>query len=403
LSKTQKPGAGRRRAILTIVLFVMAAAMFTAAGMMARRVLVQTHTTAMQAISPPFDGRKQFRILVLGEDNPGTKRADVHGRSDTILVAAIDLNHNVVRAVSIPRDTRCMISGSDHYVKVNAAYARGGAELSKQTAEQLLGVQIDYYMKTNIEGLKRTVDILGGVEIDIEKDMHYTDRHGGLYINLRKGYRHLNGDQALQYVRFRHDALGDITRIQRQQKFLRAVARRMMAPENVTKLTTVIGEIMSNVETNMSGKDLVALARLSKQIQPETLQMEMLPAVPQRIGKVSYMILDTAGAQAMVDRLLKFQLPPPPKPTVEVLNGTGMPGVAAKVSKMLTDAGYKVQSTGNAPNFNYEQSEIQAHTKDMQGAIGVGTVVNCTNVHEAPTKAGAKADVTVIVGKDTNL
>jgi LCP family protein required for cell wall assembly len=378
--------------------------MVTVAGVMARRVLVQTHTTPMQAISPPFDGRKQFRILILGEDNTGSKNIEVHGRSDTILVAAVDLSRHEVRAVSIPRDTRVTLPGRESQCKINAAYAVGGADLSRQVAEQLLGVSIDYYIKTNIEGLTRTVDILGGVEIDIEKDMHYRDRRGGLFINLKKGYRHLDGDKALQYVRFRHDALGDITRIQRQQKFLKALARRMMALENVSKLGDVIGEIWNNIETNIpSGKDLLALAQLSRDVQIEATDMEMLPAVPQNINGISYMILDTAKSQEMVDRLLKFQMPAPPKPTVEVLNGTGIPGVAGKVSQMLTDAGYKVESTGNAANFNYEQSEIQAHTKDIQGAMGVGTLVNCSNVHEAPPKAGTTADVTVIVGKDMNL
>ena len=200
----------------------------------------------------------------------------------------------------------------------------------------------------------------------------------------------MDGDKALQYVRFRHDALGDITRIQRQQKFLRAVARRMTAPENFLKLTDVIDEIMKNVETDMLGKDLVALARISKEVQPEKVEMEMLPAAPQNIGGGSYMRLDTVKTAEAVDRLLKFLPPAAPKPTVEVLNGTGVPGTAARIAELYTKAGYQVVSTGNAASYTYDQSEIDTRTKDTKAALDVGTIISCSKIVEIPKEAGLK-------------
>ncbi|MDO8586603.1 MAG: LCP family protein [Armatimonadota bacterium] len=400
----QASNTNRKRGALAAVLIILGGAMLgVAGGLFVHTFLRQTHTSLAQAVAPPFEGRRQFRVLALGEDNTGTKRADVHGRSDTILVAAVDLDRNEIRAISIPRDTRSVIPGREGYNKINAAYALGGIELSRQTAEQLLGVTIEYYIKTNIDGLKRTVDVLGGVEIDIEKNMRYRDRRGGLYINLKKGYRHLNGDQALQYVRFRHDALGDISRIQRQQQFLRAVARRMMSTENFTKLPRVIDQIMSNVETNMSGKDLLHLARLSRKIQPDEVEMEMLPGTPRPIGGVSYMVGDPSETQAVVDRLLKFQPPAPVKPTVEVLNGSGIPGAAARVAEFLTRSGYTVLSTGNAPDFDYPRCEIQSHIKDDRAAQELGTLMNCISIKQKTEQSSAKADVTIVIGKDVDL
>ena len=228
-----------------------------------------------------------------------------------MIVVAVDLGNRTVRAISIPRDTRVYLSDRDTYDKINSAYARGGPEKSLIAAQDLLDVGIDYYMETSIEGLKKTVDLLGGVEIDIEKNMRYTDRRGGLYINLKKGCRRLNGDQALQYVRFRHDAMGDITRIQRQQKFLRAIAREALMSSSITKLPRIVDEIMSNIKTDMTGRDLLALAELARDVRPEEIEMETLPGAPQNIHGISYWVPDDRKAAEMVDNLLRFAPPAP--------------------------------------------------------------------------------------------
>jgi polyisoprenyl-teichoic acid--peptidoglycan teichoic acid transferase len=397
---------------VTMTLVILAGALVGgAAGLFVANMSKKTHTTPGQMVTPPFGGQKLIYVLALGEDNTWTKNKDVHGRSDTIMVAAIDLDKNDVRAISIPRDTRCVIPGRDGYDKINAAYTFGGPELSRQTVGMLLGISIPYYIKTNIDGLKDTVDLLGGVEIDIEKDMHYRDRRGGLNINLKKGYRHLDGDKALQYVRFRHDTFGDITRIQRQQKFLRAIARRMLAKENVGKLTTVIDEIMRNVDTNMSGKDLLYLARLSRKVQPEDVKMETLPGVPENIKGISYWIADDVKMRNMVDQLLKFQdpvaamptAPAGPLPTIEVLNGGGQPGSATRVSDMLKKSGYQVISVGNVPNFGYDQSELRSRIGDNDRVKRVAALLNSPRITEMPKQDTTEADITIVVGRDSHL
>jgi len=400
-------GTNNRQSKVRMLLIIVIAALLGAGGGRLARSVVQfmqkTHTTPSQLAQPAFGGQRRIYILALGEDNTGSSRSDVYGRSDTIMVLAVDMDRKDVRAISIPRDTRCVIPGRENYDKINSAYALGGPELSRRTAEMLLGVPIQYRVKTNIEGLKRTVDVLGGVEIDIEKDMHYRDRRGGLYINLRKGYRHLDGDKALQYVRFRHDTFGDITRIQRQQKFLRAIARRVFAKENLRKLATVIDEIMRNVETNMSGKDLFCLVELAKQIQPDEVQMDTLPGQAQTIDGISYYVADETKMQAMVDRLLRFVDPVAALPTVEVLNGTGETGQATRVSDLLTRLGYSVVSTGNAPRFGYDQSEIRSRIGDTQKVRQMAALLNSTRITPIQRQDSTEADVTVIVGRDARL
>lgn len=407
MKATKRPG--RLRSNLTTILILAAGALVgVSVGMIMSAVTSITHMSVRQLLAPAFEGRRQFCIVALGEDNTGSTRKDVRGRSDTIMVAAVDLDSNVIRAVSIPRDTRCIIPGHDRYEKINTAYALGGPELSRRTAEALLGIPIQYYVETNIEGLKRTVDLLGGVEIDIEKDMRYHDRRGGLYINLRKGYRHLDGDKALQYVRFRHDAMGDIWRIRRQQKFMRAIARRMFAAENVTKLPTIVEEIRSNMETNLTAKDLLVLARLGKKISPDDVQMETLPGQPQNIDGISYWVAAESEVSATVDQLLRFSiagLPPAAsgvKPTVEVLNGAGVAGIAGKAADILKRSGYSVMSTRNAANFGYAESAIQTRIGTTAQVRDIGTLMRCTRICAIPRHSSTEADVTIIVGKDFN-
>lgn len=370
----------------------MAAAL--AGGAALRVVSGKFHMTPKQIVlDRPFGGRDVVSILVLGEDETFSKDPNTFGRSDTILIGAVDLKNKRIRGISIPRDTRVQIPGRKGYEKINAAYAHGGAMLTAQTVANLLGVPVDYYIKTNIAGLKDVVDILGGVEIDVEKDMRYTDRRGGLYINLKKGYRHLDGDKALQYVRFRHDRMGDLTRIERQQKFLRALGRRMSATENWAKLPQAVDDIMSRVETTMTAKDLVTLARLSKDIPPEEVEMVTLPGVPGNIGRLSYYLADTDMIGPTVAEMLRFQ---PPKPTVAVLNGSGTAGAAERFAELLRAAGYRVTKTANASRRDYPECMVLAANPTSAETRAIAEMLNCEPLPAGPD-AVEKADAAVVV------
>ncbi|MGB9588176.1 MAG: LCP family protein, partial [Armatimonadota bacterium] len=188
-----------------------------------------------EALSPPFGGKTLVNVLVLGEDNTGVSRKG-RGLTDTIMVVSIDLTSKQVAAISIPRDTRVDLNGYGGYQKINAAHVMGGPALTMCVVQQLIGVSPDYYVKLNVQGFKQMVDILGGVTIDVEKNMRYRDRSQNLYINLKKGVQVLDGEKAMQYVRFRHDAMGDIARIERQQKFVKALAKQALSPANFPKL-----------------------------------------------------------------------------------------------------------------------------------------------------------------------
>lgn len=240
--------------------------------------------TVRELVTPAFDGEDRLQVLALGVDQAS-------GNADTIIVATVDLKNRAVYALSIPRDTRAEIPGHRTF-KINAAYSWGGLSTAKQAVENLLGITIDRVVLVHLEGFKRIVDLLGGVEVDVEKDMHYVDRKQGLYIHLKKGYRLLDGEKAMQYVRFRHDPLGDLGRIQRQQKFLKALVAKMFGWQEIDKLPELTRQIMEQIETDMTTREVVHLARFGKELPPERIFSGVLPGVPQNIDGISYYVPD---------------------------------------------------------------------------------------------------------------
>ncbi len=157
-----------------------------------------TGTGFSDIMQAAFHGQRYVRILMIGEDDTSKRNANGNGLSDTLAVIAIDTQTKDIRAISIPRDTMVQIPGHGT-CKINAAHVFGGPELTRQVVKSLLGIEnIDYYIKTNTAGLRGLVDLVGGVYIVVEKDMHYVDRRGGLYINLKASPEKqlLNGRQA---------------------------------------------------------------------------------------------------------------------------------------------------------------------------------------------------------------
>lgn len=192
------------------------------------------------------------------------------------------------------------------YDKINAAYAYGGHNLTKGTVESFLGVPMDHYVIINIQAFQRIIDAIGGIDIDVEKRMYYEDPwddDGGLVINLQPGMQHMDGKTAITYVRFR-DEEGDIGRIGRQQKFMKAVMEKITSPAIITKLPSVIKEVMSSVKTDLSFRQLLEFAGTLKEAQKNGLKTDMVPGRPLYIEGISYWIPDiTKLRQTLADTL----------------------------------------------------------------------------------------------------
>jgi LCP family protein required for cell wall assembly len=199
------------------------------------------------------------------------------GLSDVMLLVKFDPETKKVVMLSVPRDTRTQIEG--HGVKkINAANVDGGPALTAKTVSNLLGgVGIDRYVRINVLGVSKLIEALGGVNIYVPKDMKYRDDSQHLYINLKAGQQHLNGEQALQLLRYRHDELGDIGRIQRQQTVLRALIEQTLNPTTITKLPDILNVVKENIDTNLSVEELIALVGFGSKINRANMQMLMLP------------------------------------------------------------------------------------------------------------------------------
>lgn len=245
--------------------------------------------------------KDKIMVMIMGVDE---REGDV-GRSDTLMVATLDPKKKKAALLSIPRDTRVKIKGNG-FDKINAAYAYGGYQLTQDTVENLLGVQMEHYVIINIKSFKKIIDAIGGVDINVEKRMYYEDiwdDDGGLLIDLQPGMQHMDGDTAITYVRYR-DEEGDIGRISRQQKFMQAVMDRITSPAIIPHIPAIVKEIIGSVETDLSVKQIIEFLTALKEAQRSGLQSEMLPGKPVYIDGVSYWVPDLSKLRTTIANTL---------------------------------------------------------------------------------------------------
>lgn len=198
---------------------------------------------------------QMWTFLLMGTD-------DGNGNADTLMVAAYDVKEQKVGVVSVPRDT---IVDRDwtRYPKINGAYSRGVEQVRKEVS-YLLGIPIDFYIKVDIKAFVALVDEVGGVDFNVPVDMNYDDPWQNLSIHYQKGVQHLNGQQALEVVRFRHNndmsGYSDVGRTQTQQALLTAVAKKVLSWGNVPKVANFVDIFADYVDTDLSVSDMVYFA-----------------------------------------------------------------------------------------------------------------------------------------------
>ncbi|HML89394.1 MAG TPA: LCP family protein [Methylomusa anaerophila] len=247
------------------------------------------HAGVNTSISP-----QKVNILVLGVD----ERSNDAGRSDTMFVVTVDTSTKQVSLLSVPRDTRVRIPGYG-WDKINHAYAEGGVKLSQRAVEDLLGIPIDYYVTINFAGFYKIVDAIGGITMDVEKRMYYQDPYDKLVIDLKPGVQKMDGRTAIQYVRYR-DGDGDIGRIERQQKFMKAMLKEAASPFILPRLPAIIREVSNAVKSDLTTSEMLGLAKLVNNAAKAGLETEMVPGKPAYIKDVSYWLPDVVELRKYV-------------------------------------------------------------------------------------------------------
>ena len=235
-----------------------------------------------------------FSVLLLGVD----EREGDSGRSDTMVVMTVNPKDQSTKMVSIPRDTYTEIIGRGTMDKINHAYAFGGIEMSMATTENLLDIPIDYVVQVNMDGFKDIVDAVGGVDVE----------NATAFDNFAAGNIHLNGDDALSYVRMRkQDARGDFGRQDRQKQVLQAVIREGASANSLMNYNDIFTALGTNVRTNMSFDEMKDVQQNYRAAAETVDQMIVQDGYGETINGVWYYIMDDAEL-AEIQQTLKSHL-----------------------------------------------------------------------------------------------
>lgn len=390
--------------------------------------------------------KERVNILLLGVDTlDGAKNQT---RTDTMMLFSMDPKTNTAFLLSIPRDSRVNIRnhGLD---KINHAHAYGGVDLSIKAVKDLLQIPIHHYVRVDYQALFKTVDDLKGIEVDVKQNMYYRDPYANppLMINLKKGRQVLDGQKAMEYLRFRgYSGNPDLVRISVQQDFVQRVMKKALSPSLITRVPDHIETLYTYVDTDMSKKDMLELAKDGIKLDPVRLRKMTLPGEGRYIGQISYFIIDEPKMREDIAYLLaanyqdvetetenvqsqdgdnenkskeagqgdaeaakkpeeeKLQEPPvEEKPQIVIIqNGSGKSGIAKKASDLLKISDIKVNRVSNADNFNYVNTLIyygdnRSFAESVQSALGAGQLVE-----DSQKLKTYKTDIMVVIGKDFN-
>jgi LCP family protein required for cell wall assembly len=377
--------------------------------------------------------KDRINLLLLGIDydfDAKDQESSKDARSDTIMAVALGFPTDAhpkpsVNILSVPRDTD-VVMPSGHEDKINVAYAIGGPRLSEKVIAQFLGIPgFDRYVTLRINATKELIDAVGGIDVVPDETMNYDDNWGHLHIHFVGGKKyHMNGEQAVSYSRFRHDACSDPCRIRRQQQVVRILIARLKSGvfNDLVHARELIGVLNRNVLTDLTTSEELSLASAFRGIDLKDVRSDQVPFLGDKVlpccGDV--LVADDVGKEKLVR---KFFIEPLAVPSaadtaavaavpaasikVDVKNGSGTPGLGRRLASVLRAQGFTIHSVANADSFSYGTTEIHVHAaaRPLAGER-VRLAIPLPTVTISPDAAAAQptaSDVTVIVGRDYAL
>lgn len=331
---------------------------------------------AATTVQPASSALAPINILLLGtDDRPGENGPP---RTDTIILLTLDPQSNTAGMLSLPRDLWVPIPGHGFSAKINTAYGLGeeqnlndsaqmGAQLVMDTVSQLVGRPIDYYVRINFQGFIQVVDLLGGLDLIVAKTIHDeeypTVDYGVETFHLDAGLQHLDGATALKYARTRHTD-DDYGRARRQQEVIRAVADKVlrldMIPALLPKAWMLVSTMRSSIDTNIPIPVQYEFAGYMRAAALQEIRQDVLDSrygeelITEDHGWI--LIPDRERVRTAVDRF--FAGNDSSWVRVEVLNGTGEPGIAARTRSYLEAQGWQVVAIGDADRSDYTKTLV---------------------------------------------
>jgi len=403
-------------------------------------VLTEPPPTTIAAVGPATDGDtttstikvpdspSAMDILILGSDRrPDEEDSDEYARSDTIILAHIDPENDYMSLLSLPRDLRVNVPGYGHN-KINFAFAAGGPALTIKTIEELTGIDIKHYVEVSFQAFCDITDAMGGVYVDVDRRYYNDNAHYEL-INLAPGYQLLNGADALDFVRFRHDLNLDFGRMERQQMYLTAMREQAMGWWDLpVKLPKMIGALFNNLTTDLGANDFLNLAYWGVRLDGSRIRRVTLVGSAEEIEengrRISYVLASKNRVAEAVNTY--YALPgttesdtgtgssPAGSTTtsstlpaadfdlegveIDVMNANGRSGEAASAGNWLEGLGATVVTVDNAG-----RSEAETYVEYPAGASSAARSAAQALGLETTVENESAERVTVILGDDFSL
>jgi LCP family protein required for cell wall assembly len=420
--------------VMWLIVLVLVGAGALAGGV---KLYFDYSVSEIRASSPEVKAAAQELAEVSGADEPavaliiGYDQASsaTTGRSDTLMLVRVDPGENAVTMLSFPRDLLVTHPGCDGHPswtgRINEAYAYCGARGSVSTVKELTGIPINYLITVNFRAFRKIVDRVDGVYMDVDRRYFNDNSTSETYetLDLKPGYQLLMGEDALDFVRYRHTD-SDLFRVVRQQEFVKALKQRVSSAWDIFELPGIVKAVTENIEVAKGGGkpissgEVLSYANALYGLPAGNFQQVPLDGVSgffelevsdgslqEAINR--FMNPDVNASEKAISvatgRKLKGDTgPPPSEVSIKVLNGNGEDGSADEAAVLLGQIGYQTRNGGNAGNFDYFSTEVlydpsvadaEAAAQDVAELFGDGEVV------PAPDDKNMSTTLQVTVGK----
>jgi len=265
--------------------------------------------SANSSLSKLSSNKERINAIFLGIPGQGNNAPEL---TDTLMVISYNQDNNNGILLSIPRDLLVKIPETGLYTKINQLYQRGGVETIESVLSKITGLDFNYKIVIDLEGVKKIIDEIGGIDIFVEEEIYDPAFPGAnssyqLFI-LKEGWHHLDGETAIKYIRTRHNPTGDFARMARQQKVLMAIKEKIVVLNPIINLPLIANlwrAIDKHFQTNLSLQNIKSFLKLAEDIGSEKIKFEVLDpttglVAPDHImlgGQSAYILKPTAGLE----------------------------------------------------------------------------------------------------------
>ena len=369
--------------------------------------------SVLDFIAPANNGERD-NFLIAGLDD-GT-------RTDLIMIGSFDHATKSLDIISLPRDIRVImpqdrfdilrsegrVMNADRSMKLNEVHHHAGnnrgMDFLRLQIEEMLDIELDFYVKVDIDAFIYIVDAIGGVYFDVPQRMYYHDPTQNLLINLHPGYQLLDGAAAEGLVRFRTYQQADLRRVEIQQEFIKALISQVLSRENVlNNATTIATAAFRYVETDLSLTRALSYVRFLNGFSVDNINTYTIPTTPRpRVaGGRSYLDLNEVPAKELIDFIFRdgffSETTLSHNKRIQVLNGGNESGLAARGRNILEENGYSVTAIGDFSGVRANNTRIFVNSLGL--GEDISELFENSRIVFDPTM-DQRFDIVVVIGTD---